>query len=502
MKIQRWIGFLVLVCSVGGTQAVETLSLSQDWSTPKTPPKTLLYSEVVESQVDLSSLVQAQRNVEVEVEESSSYQLPDDLPNVFLNQELIDSAKKRLSQSPEKYPLTHRAYRDIQTRAKNFYENISLSDVQVYTGTNRDEYRRAVESGLVQTLYLAIVCVFEDQQEYCQKAIDIILAWAEKKGGTRLGENHEASVVGGSLDIGRYLYRYAQAFQLVSPYMSEKEKETVTDWFLKLGYKIQKSHEYWIKNLEREGANNHLSWHNSGMLIAALYGEDRRLLAYMMNGNRWSYQNMVRDAIYEQDNPENLFRVGRDFIHLPTQARTGEIYDRHRSLPHPPARGNIYDRQRWWNEEVRQRAGFAYSKFNLEALMITAHMAQLNGLEYGGSKNFINLHNRSIRNALRFYGQYYIDFPAGRADCRKISEMEPSPKPYDGQCPIAYEPYFGERPSYHTVYLFALAKKYYPEEKDFYQKILSANQRELIPVRNFHPMHAPSSVFTFFFAEQ
>ncbi|ERT08174.1 alginate lyase family protein, partial [Lyngbya aestuarii BL J] len=427
--------------------------------------------------------------------------LLDDLPNVFLNQELIDAAKKRL-ESPEKYPLTHRAYRDIQAKAEDFYENVSLSDFPVYTGKNRSEYRSRVYNGLAQTLYPAIVCAFEDKQEYCQKAIDFILAWAEKKGGTQLTEASRSNLSSAGLDISRYFARYAQAFQLVSPYMSEEEKETVKQWFLELGYEIKKGHKYWIKNLEREGANNHLSWHNSGMLIAALYGEDRRLLAYMMNGNRWSYQNLVRDAIYEQDNPENLFRVGRDFVHLPTQARTGEIYDRHRSLPHPPARGNIYDRQRWWNEEVRQRAGFAYSKFNLEALMITAHMAQLNGLEYGGSKNFINLHNRSIRNALRFYGQYYIDFPAGRADCRKISEMEPSPKPYDGQCPIAYEPYFGERPSYHTVYLFALAKKYYPEDKALYTKILSANRKELIPVSNFHPLHAPVSVFTLFFAEE
>ncbi|ERT04013.1 hypothetical protein M595_6049, partial [Lyngbya aestuarii BL J] len=239
MKIQRWIGFLVLIFSFGGTQAVETLSLSQDWLTPKTPPKTLLYSDVLESSVDWSSRVQAQRNVEVEVEESSSYQLLDDLPNVFLNQELIDAAKKRL-ESPEKYPLTHRAYRDIQAKAEDFYENVSLSDFPVYTGKNRSEYRSRVYNGLAQTLYPAIVCAFEDKQEYCQKAIDFILAWAEKKGGTQLTEASRSNLSSAGLDISRYFARYAQAFQLVSPYMSEEEKETVKQWFLELGYEIKK----------------------------------------------------------------------------------------------------------------------------------------------------------------------------------------------------------------------------------------------------------------------
>lgn len=499
MKISRWVWFVVLLFSFGGTQAVETLSL--EWQSQKVPEERYRLNLVSEVNVN-SSVEVVSQNVDAEVEKSSSYQLPDDLPNVFLNQELIDTAKKRLSQSPEKYPLTHKAYRDIKARAKDFYENVSLSDVPVYTGTNRDEYRPLVHNGLAKTLYPAIVCAFEDKEEYCQKTIDFILAWAEKKGGTRLGEDNQASLSGGGLDISRFFFRYAQAFHLVSPYMSETEKNKVRQWFLELGYQIKKSHKYWIENLDREGANSHLSWHNEGMIIAALYGEDKSLLAYLMDGNRWSYKNLVRDSIYEQNNSNNIFRANRDFSHLPIQARTGEMFDRHRSLPHPPASEDIYNRQKWWNEKVRQRAGFAYSMSHLAALMLTAHIAQLNDLDYGNDRRFMDLHNQSIRNALRFYGQYYIDFPSGRSDCRQISEMEPSPKPYDGQCPIAYEPYFGERPSYETIYLFALAKKYYPEDKALYTKILSANQKELIPVSNFHPLHAPASVFTFFFAEE
>mgnify|MGYP001036698096 CR=1 FL=1 len=501
MQIQRWIGFLVLVCSWGGTQAVETLSLSQDWSTQNNQTKTLLYSEVLESQVDLSSLVQAQRNIEVEVEESSSYQLPDDLPNVFLNQELIDAAKKRLSQSPEKYPLTHRAYQDIQTRAEDFYKNVSLSDVQVYTGKDRSEYRSRIYNGLAQTLYPAIICAFEDKQEYCQKAIDFILAWAEKKGGTSLTEASKSNLSSAGLDISRYFARYAQAFQLVSPYMSEKEKETVKQWFFELGYEIKKSHQYWIENLEREGANNHLSWHNEGMLLAALYGEDRSLLAYLMNGNRWSYKNIVRDAIYEENNPNNIYRAGRDFAHLPIQARTGEIYDRHRSLPHARAREEIYNRQKWWNRDVKQRAGFAYSMFNLEGLMLTAHIAELNNLYYSGNQSFMDIHNKSIRNALRFYGKYYVDYPSERSDCRPISELEPSPTTYSGQCPIDYEPYFGERPAYNKTYLFLIAQQYYSEDKNLYRQIVDSNWKELVPV-NLHPLETPTNVFTLFFAEK
>jgi hypothetical protein len=500
MKIQRWIGFLVLVCSFGGTQAVETLSLSQDWSTPKTPPKTLLYSDVLESSVDLSSRVQAQRSVEVEVEESSSYQLPDDLPNVFLNQELIDAAKKRL-ESPEKYPLTHRAYQNIKALVRDFYNKTSSSQFQIYSGNNPDEYRPLVERELAQTLHLAVVCAIENKQEYCQRAADIIVAWAKNKGGTRLGESNDNYLIGTGLDISAIFYSYAQAFQIVSSSMSNEEKKIVKEWFLDLGKQVQKSHKYWLENLEIEGANNHLSWHNQGMLLAAIYGNDRNLLNYLMNDNRWTYKNLVRDAIYEQDNPDNIFRENRDFAHLPIQVRTGEIYDRHRSLPHPPVKEDLYNRERWWNQKVRQRHGFAYSMFHLEALMLTAHIAELNNLYYGGSQNFMNLHNKSIRNALRFYGRYYIDYPSGRSDCRSIGDLDLSPDPYNGECPINYEPYFGEYPAYHKTYVFALAQKYYPEDSSLYEKIISANRKELIPDRAY-PSHSLINVFTFFFGKK
>jgi hypothetical protein len=140
--------------------------------------------------------------------------------------------------------------------------------------------------------------------------------------------------------------------------------------------------------------------------------------------------------------------------------------------------------------------------FNLEALVLTAHIAQLNNLYYDRQQSFIDLHQKSIKNALRFYGRYYIDYPSGRTDCLSITNVEPSTEPYDAQCPISYEPYFGEYPTRNITYLFTLAQKYYPEDKSFYKRILSANQQELIPGSNFHPLHAPASVFTFFFAEE
>ncbi|MEL7035964.1 MAG: alginate lyase family protein [Cyanobacteria bacterium J06592_8] len=492
MKVSRYVGFFVLILSLSGTQAIEAFSFKRDRSEPS----------ITTREVAVNSVVQAPRDTDVEIEDkSSSYQLPDDLPNVLINQELIDAAQQRLSQSPEKYPLTHRAYQDIKARAKDFYDNVSISKVPVYTGTNRGEYRSRVYNGLARSFELAIICVFEDQPDYCQKAIDIILAWAEQKGGTQLTRGSKSNLSASGLDISRYFARYAQAFHLVSPYMSEDEKETVTEWFLELGYEIKKSHEYWIENLEREGANNHLSWHNEGMLIAALYGEDQNLLDYLMKGNRWNYKNLVRDAIYEQNNPDNIFRANRDFAHLPIQARTGEIYDRHRSLPHPPAKGDIYNRQRWWNQDVKQRAGFAYSMFNLEALILAAHIAQLNDLYYTNRKRFIDVHNQSIRNALRFYGEYYLDLPEGRSDCEKISEIKLSSQPYGERCPIEYEPYFGERPPYHQIYLFTIAREYYRQDKPFYDRIISVNEKEVIPTNSFRHTNNPVSIFTFFFAE-
>lgn len=440
------------------------------------------------------------KNIEISSSaDEGLYQLPYDLPNVFINQDLIGAAQQRLSQSPNKYPLTHAAYQDIKEKADNFYSNASLSEFPVYTGFNIDEYNFAVQNGLNPTLYLAIVCAVENKQQYCQKAINFIRAWAEKKGGTRLGnENH--NLRGAGLNISRYIFRYAQAFHLVSPHMSDREKKWVKKWLLELGYQIKKSHQAWQESPDINEPNNHISWQMVGMLVASLYGQDVELFNYMMKESDWNYYNLVRDAIYESNNPHNIFPANRSFSHLPIQTRTGEMFDRHRSLPHYPAREDIYNRRRWWNEDVRQRVGFAYSTFSLEALMLTAHIAQLNNIYYNGQRP-IDIHNHSIHNALQFYGQYYIDYPVGRQDCQRILEIEISPNPYDNGCPITYEPYFGEKPNYQSLYLFLLSKQYYPEDRDFYDEIISANITELIPDRMFHPLHTPVSVFTFFFAE-
>ncbi|MDY7022777.1 MAG: alginate lyase family protein, partial [Cyanobacteriota bacterium] len=491
MKISRCMGFFVLILSLSGTQAIGAFSLKRDRSEPS----------ITVREVSVNSIVQAPRDTDVETEEkSSSYQLPEDLPNVLINQELIDAAKQRLSQSPETYPLTHKAYKNIQNTARTFYQQ-SSSQLPIYSGTNPDEYRPLVEKDLAKTLHLAVVCAIENKQNYCQRAADIILAWAKKESGTRLGNGNDSYLIGTGLDISRLFYSYAQAFSMVSSSLSNQEKKIVEDWFLDLGKQVQKSHKYWLKNLQIEGANNHLSWHSQGMLIAALYGGNRSLLSYMMDGNRWSYRNLVRDAIYEQNNPDNIFRADRDFAHLPIQVRTGEVYDRHRSLPHPPAREDIYNREKWWNQKVRQRAGFAYSMFHLEALVLTAHIAQLNDISYSGGKSFMNIYNKSIRNALRFYGEYYIDYPSGRSDCQSISNLELSPEPYSRKCPISYEPYFGEHPAYHKTHVFMIAQKYYPEDRSFYKKIILENQKALIPAQ-VPPPHGPINIFTFFFAEE
>jgi hypothetical protein len=428
----------------------------------------------------------------------SQHQSSQTPPNILFDAVALENAQQRLQQPPDDYPLTHAAYQDIKRKADRFQHQVQTSPPPVYTGTRRDDYRQAATTGLTPSLYTALVCVIEEAPDHCQTTIDTLLAWAEADGGTQVGQGHRDDLIGAGLDIGRLFHYYAQAFQLVAPQMSPREQQQVQDWFLALGQQIQTSHRYWLRHLSREGANNHLSRHLQGMLIAALYGEDDELLDYVLDDSPWNYANLVRDAIYEEDNPDNLFRANRDFSHLPIQAQTGEIYDRHRSLPHPPAQNDIYNRHRWWDEDVTQGVGFAYSVFHLEGLILTAHMAELNGLQYP-EQRLMDVENQSIRNALRFYGQYYLDYPWGEEDCRDIEDLEPSPDPYDGDCPIAYEPYFGENPKYHTLYLFLLAKDYYPEDAAFYEDIIAANETMLIP--QGHPLHSPASVFTFIYGE-
>lgn len=421
-------------------------------------------------------------------------------PHILFHPEALEDAQHRLQQSPEDYPLTHAAYDDIRQKADRFQQRVQTSPPPVYTGTRRDDYRPAVFNGLTPSLYTAIVCVIEEIPDYCQTTIDTLLAWADAEGGSQVGQGNRDDLIGAGLDIGRLLHYYAQAFQLVAPQMSPAEQQQVRDWFLALGDRIQTSHDYWIHHLSREGANNHLSRHLYGMMITALISQDDDRLDYTLNESPWNYANLVRDAIYEEDNPDNLFRQNRDFSHLPIQAQTGEIYDRHRSLPHPPAQEDIYNRHRWWDEDITQGVGFAYSVFHLEGLILAAHLAELNGLQYP-EQRLMDVENQSIRNALRFYGQYYLDYPWGRDDCRDIEDLDPSPDPYDGDCPIAYEPYFGENPKYHTLYLFLLAKHYYPEDAAFYEDIIAANAPKLIPQETAHPLHSPASVFTFIYGE-
>jgi hypothetical protein len=104
---------------------------------------------------------------------------------------------------------------------------------------------------------------------------------------------------------------------------------------------------------------------------------------------------------------------------------------------------------------------------NLRPLVLTAHMLEANGLTLPGGQPFIHAVDDSILNALRFYGGYFEQIPAGSDPDKVITD------------PI----YHREVPSLDDLEAFIVAAPYFSGEGIF-GSILGKNAKGLSDTTN------------------
>jgi len=365
---------------------------------------------------------------------------------------------------------------------------IDLTANPPYTGPDDAAFRSAASASIEHLPDLALACALKrgagTVDPSCRKGVEILTTWATARSATGQlpGEalsagTCPAQITEAGLTIGRYFAQLGDGYRLLANDMDKTQREAVTSWFHALGLSIKTAHECWLRAHKTEGPNNHLPAHVYGMTIAGLLSHDAELVRYATEdpANHFNFVRLVDVGIYEKDNPQNEFRqpavialasLSQDYQdpRYATQpvdltfggnknVRTGEIWDRYRHIDcgHPETH----------SLELRG-CGFAYSMGNLRPLVLTAHMLAANGMTLPGGQPFIHAVGDSILNALRFYGAYFEEIPAGSAPDKIITD------------PI----YHREVPSPDDLEAFIVAAPDFPAERIF-GAIMSKNAKAL-----------------------
>jgi hypothetical protein len=365
---------------------------------------------------------------------------------------------------------------------------IDLTANPPYTGTDDAAFRDAADASIAHLPNLALACALE-RGPSCTKGVEILTRWATARSATGQlpGEalsagTCPAQITEAGLTIARYFEQLGDGYRLLAGDMDKTQRDAVTGWFHALGLSIKTAHECWLRAHKGEGANNHLPAHVKGMTIAGLLAHDATLVRYATEdpADNFNFVRLVDVGIYEKDNPNNEFRQPA-LVPLPSlsqdyqdpryatqpvdltmggnkNVRTGEIWDRYRHIDcgHPEKR-----------ELELRGCGLSYSMGNLRDLVLTAHMLAANGMTQPGGQPFMNAVNDSILDALRFYGGYFEQIPAGSDPDKAITD------------PI----YHREVPSQDDLEAFIVAAPHFPSEGVF-GSILSKNAKGLSDTTN------------------
>ena len=424
--------------------------------------------------------------------------LAHDVPNVITTPAALARAI-RLERAWEaagkpRTSVIDKALTSVFAQAEN--AKIDLAAKPPYTGADDPAYRDAATASITHLPDLALACALRrgvtaagTANPACRKGVEILTAWATARSATGQlpGEalsagTCPAQITEAGLTISRYFGFSATRIRLLASDMSKTQRDAVTGWFHALGRSIKTAHECWLRAHKAEGPNDHLPTHVFGMTVAGLLSHDAQLVRYATEdpANTFNFVHLVDVGIYEKDNPANEFRqpalvplasLSQDYQDpkYATQpvdltfggnknVRTGEIWDRYRHIDcgHPETH----------SLELRG-CGFAYSMGNLRPLVLTAHMLAANGMTQPGGQTFIHAVDDSILNALRFYGSYFEQIPAGSDADKVITD------------PI----YHREVPSPDDLEAFIVAAPYFPAEGIF-GSILGKNAKGLVETGN------------------
>jgi hypothetical protein len=430
--------------------------------------------------------------------EAAGAALLPDIPNVITTPDALQRAIRleRTWQAAGKpqTSVVDKALTSVFAQAEGV--KIDLTASPPYTGPDDTAFRNAASASIEHLPDLALACALRRGatpggavDPSCRKGVEILTTWATARSATGHlpGEalsagTCPAQITEAGLTIARYFAQLGDGYRLLANDMDKSQRDAVTSWFHALGLSIKTAHECWLRAHKAEGPNNHLPAHVYGMTVAGLLSHDAQLVRYATEdaANTFNFVRLVDVGIYEKDNPRNEFRQPA-IIALASRSqdyqdpkyetqpvdltfggnknvRTGEIWDRYRHIDcgHPETR----------SLELRG-CGFAYSMGNLRPLVLTAHMLAANGMTQPGGQPFIHAVSDSILEALRFYGGYFEEIPAGSAPDKVITD------------PI----YHREVPSPNDLEAFIVAAPYFPAERIF-GSIMSKNARALSDTDN------------------
>lgn len=413
-----------------------------------------------------------------------------DIPNVITTPAALERAV-RLARTWEaagkpKTSVIDKALTSVFAQAEG--AKIDLTANPPYTGADDAAFRAAADASIAHLPDLALACALE-RGPSCTKGVEILTTWATAHSATGQlpGEalsagTCPAQITEAGLTIARYFAQLGDGYRLLAGDMDKAKRDAVTRWFHALGLSIKTAHECWLRAHKAEGPNNHLPAHVFGMTVAGLLTHDAQLVRYATEdpANNFNFVRLVDVGIYEKDNPHNEFRqpalvplasLSQDYqdpkyatepVDLTfggnKNVRTGEIWDRYRHIDcgHPETH----------SLELRG-CGFAYAMGNLRPLVLTAHVLAANGMTQPGGQAFIHAVDDSILNALRFYGGYFEQIPAGSEPDKVITD------------PI----YHREVPSPDDLEAFIVASPYFPAEGIF-RSILGKNAKGLSNTTN------------------
>lgn len=157
-------------------------------------------------------------------------------------------------------------------------------DAALYKSRHMQLSRAAANLGLAAALF--------DNPEYAKKALDILLGYADRYAAYALIDNRggqslsAARVFDQTLDESIWLIDIAWAYDLVlgMGVATKDEREKVEDKLLRASVETIKRY--------RAGRSNWQSWHNAGMMAAALCLKDHKLLEEVLNGEGGFFYQM------------------------------------------------------------------------------------------------------------------------------------------------------------------------------------------------------------------
>lgn len=219
---------------------------------------------------------------------------------------IVKSADRWLSQKIEIPPTTGRhavtyvcpdCKEPLQTlsptqhqcpKCKKIYSGLPY-DAHIYTKLHNDL------AGAARNLGLA--WLFTGKREYAEKSRDILLAYADKYSSlplldTRGGQGPSAAhVIDQTLNESIWLIDIAWAYDLVlGAGVADKEQQS------KIENQLLRASVATIKGY-RAGKSNWQSWHNAGMMAAALCLKDEKLVGEVLNDPECGYFFQMKNSV-------------------------------------------------------------------------------------------------------------------------------------------------------------------------------------------------------------